>query len=53
MDQVASFHVLKSLMADYRAMRDMIFGEYPDFDNILSAIKLLEDEINSISDGPL
>ena len=47
MDRVASFHVLKSLMADYRAMRNMIFGEYPDFDDIISDLQQLEDEINS------
>ena len=44
---VPAGHVLKSLKSDYRAMRDMIFGEYPDFDDILSELQNLENEINS------
>ncbi len=44
---VPSDHILKLLKDDYRAMRDMIFGEYPDFDNILSDLQKLEDEINN------
>lgn len=43
---VPTGHVLKSLKEDYRAMRDMIFGEYPDFDDILSELQSLENEIN-------
>lgn len=45
---VPSGHVLKSLIADYRAMRHMIYGEYPDFNDILSNLQKLEDDINSI-----
>lgn len=43
---VPTGHVLKSIKDDYRAMQDMIFGEYQDFDDILSALQNLEDEIN-------
>ena len=35
------------MKADYAAMRNMIYGEYPSFDEILSTIKKLESEINS------
>lgn len=44
---VPTGHVLKSIKDDYRAMRDMIFGEYTDFDDIISNLQQLEDEINS------
>jgi len=44
---VPTGHVLKSLKVDYRAMRDMIFGECPDFDDVLLKLQQLEDEINS------
>ena len=41
-------HVEKVLRDDYEAMRIMVFGEYPSFDDILKELRLLEDEINSI-----
>ena len=44
---VPAGHVLKSLKDDYRAMRDMIFGNYPEFDDVLSVLQDLENEINS------
>ena len=36
----------KTLRQDYRDMRSMIFGDYPDFDAILEILKNLENEIN-------
>ncbi len=45
---VPSGHVLESLRDDYRAMRDIIFGEYPEFDDIISELQNLENEINSV-----
>ncbi|KAB0669034.1 nucleotidyl transferase AbiEii/AbiGii toxin family protein [Oryzomonas sagensis] len=39
-------HVLESVTADYRDMRSMIFGEYPDIGTIMSALVALEGEIN-------
>lgn len=42
-------HVQDVLKADYRAMRIMIYGEYPDFESILSSLQELEDEINRLS----
>ena len=38
----------KVLREDYEHMKNMIYGERPDFDVILSAIKALEDEINAL-----
>ncbi len=49
-----TFHLLpkaeniKALQADYKKMREMIFGEYPDFDDIISTLKALETEINQL-----
>ena len=42
-----SEHAMPVMKADYAAMRNMIYGEYPSFDEILSTIKNLELEINS------
>ena len=38
---------IKVLHDDYEHMKNMIFGEKPDFNAILSTIKQLEDEINA------
>ena len=39
-------HVLKALKQDYANMREMIYGEYPSFEEILECIGNLEKEIN-------
>ncbi len=36
-----------SLRRDYRDMRVMIYGQYPDFNTILEILRDLEDEINA------
>lgn len=41
-------HVEKVLRDDYEAMRIMVFGEYPSFDDILKELRSLEGEINSL-----
>jgi len=33
---------------DYEAMQEMIFGERPTFDEIMTSLKALEIEINSL-----
>jgi len=38
--------VLASVEADYRAMRNMIFGETPTFEVIMQTLQSLQDEIN-------
>ena len=40
-------HVLASARSDYRAMKNMIFGEMPDFEKILAVLRMLQEEINA------
>ena len=40
-------HSEKRLRQDYADMKAMIYGDYPSFEEILSEIKLLENEINN------
>ena len=37
---------IPALAEDYRAMRDMIFGEYPSFDEIMTELRSLEERLN-------
>ncbi len=46
MKLVPSEKNIKALKDDYEHMKNMIYGEKPDFDMILKAVKVLEDEIN-------
>lgn len=39
---------IKVIKDDYEHMKNMIYGEKPDFDVILEAVKHLEDEINTL-----
>jgi nucleotidyltransferase AbiEii toxin of type IV toxin-antitoxin system len=48
MKLVPERHVLTSVGTDYRSMQNMIFGEIPPFENIMSDIEALEREINSL-----
>ena len=43
-----SNHVLSALRSDYVSMRNMIFGQYPTFEELLATLQELEDEINDI-----
>ena len=38
--------MLVSVRSDYRAMENMIFGEMPDFEEILAVLQTLQEEIN-------
>jgi len=42
-------HVMEIVRADYRAMKNMIFGDYPEIDKIMSVLQALEDEINGMA----
>lgn len=42
-------HVLATVTVDYRAMANMIFGEYPPIEKVLARLKTLEDEINGMA----
>lgn len=37
-----------ALAADYEAMKDMLYGDVPDFDTVMGAVRELEKEINSL-----
>lgn len=39
-------HVLAAVRADYRSMANMIFGEMPEIDDIMTILATLQDEIN-------
>lgn len=39
---------MEQLRRDYDAMANMMFGDHPDFDALMSYIALLEDEINHL-----
>jgi len=41
-------HFEQFLRSDYGDMKHMIFGNYPEFDEILNTIKILEDAINAL-----
>jgi hypothetical protein len=42
-------HVLASVRSDYRAMENMIFGEMPHFEEVLTGLQALQEEINKPS----
>ena len=39
---------LTELKKDYVAMKDMFYGEIPDFNEVMESIRLLEIEINQL-----
>ena len=46
---VPSNDVLDALKADYTAMRNMIYGEIPGFDEILNYLNVLQEEVHNLS----
>ena len=40
-------HVFASAESDYRSMEAMIFGEVPDFDELMMVLQKLQVEINA------
>ena len=44
-------HVLSAVEKDYVQMRNMIFGRYPDFAEIMATLRKLEAEINGLHRG--
>lgn len=40
-------HLLDGLRKDYASMRNMIYGRYPSFDEVLQTLNVLEGEINA------
>jgi predicted nucleotidyltransferase component of viral defense system len=41
-------HILKAVRHDYKAMKEMIYGDYPSFDEILVVLINFEDELNGV-----
>lgn len=49
---VPAEHVLATVEKDYVQMRNMIFGRYPAFAEIMETLRALEEEINSAEVSP-
>ena len=45
---IPAIHILEDLRKDYAAMKNMIYGDYPEFDEIIDYLKVLEKEIHSL-----
>ena len=45
---VPALHSMDRLRSDYSKMRSMIYGNYPDFDEMMLFIKDLEAQINAV-----
>jgi hypothetical protein len=45
---IPPMHVLSAIEKDYAQMRNMIFGRYPDFGEIMGTLRNLEVEINEL-----
>lgn len=43
-----SEHHINALKTDYEQMREMLFGNKPSFDEIIAALKKLEDEVKAL-----
>ena len=43
-----SGHILAAVEKDYVQMRNMIFGRYPEFGEIMKTLRTLEAEINEL-----
>ena len=41
--------VLDALKADYNAMRNMIYGEIPEFEEILNYLNALQEEVHKLT----
>ena len=41
-------HIMDAVMEDYKAMQNMIYGERPQFKEMLSCLKQLQDEIHGL-----
>lgn len=43
-------YILDDVRKDYSAMKNMIYGEYPSFESIISCLSKLEKEIHSLAE---
>lgn len=44
-------HILSALKTDYIEMKNMIYGKYPSFDEILDCLKALETDIHKLGNS--
>ena len=44
-----SEHALPIMRADYQAMRQMIYGDYPSFDTLLETLRAIGSDVNSLA----
>ena len=42
-------HIIDAVRSDYAAMKNMIYGKYPSFDEILSCLEQLQEDVHSLS----
>lgn len=45
---VPANHIIDAVREDYAAMKNMIYGDYPDFDNVLECLKKLQKEVHEL-----
>lgn len=41
-------HIMDAVKTDYSAMRNMIYGEYPEFEEVITCLKQLQEEIHEL-----
>lgn len=41
-------HIIDAVREDYAAMKNMIYGEYPEFDKVLDCLEKLQKEIHEL-----
>lgn len=44
---ISPYYRFSALQTDYDAMKDMLYGDIPDFEMVMSAVRELEKEINT------
>lgn len=46
---IPSEYIMDDVEADYAAMKNMIYGDYPDFNKIIECLRKIEVEVHSLS----
>lgn len=44
-------HIMDAVKADYKAMRNMIYGEYPVFEKVITCLEELQEEIHRLGEN--
>ena len=42
-------HIMEDVKKDYRAMKNMIYGKYPEFEDVIICLRELEKEVHSLN----